>query len=154
MTQSSGYMFSVKLTSRSVNPGATIAIDTPDASNPNVDKVNWEVAANGYVYVDPAVRVQFGPTFINITNNTGVVWPQHSEVVLCCPYLSDDVDLTPRVAALETQTANHETRITTNANNIAGHETRITTNTTNVATNATNIAAHDTRITALETAVP
>ena len=145
MTQSSGYMFSAKLTSRSVNPGATIAIDTPDASNPDVDKVNWEVAANGYVYVDPIVTVQFGPNFINITNRTGITWPQHSEVVLVCPSLSGDVDLTPRVAALETQVANHETRIATNTTNVAGHETRITTN-------ATNIAGHETRIAALETA--
>ena len=140
MAQTNGFMFSAKLTAGPVNNNATIAIMTPDASNPSVDKVNWQVAANGYVYVDPAVRVQFGPNFINVTNLTGIPWPQHSEVVLCCPYLSDDVDLTPRVAALETQTTNHETRITTN--------------TTNVATNATNIAAHDTRITALETAVP
>jgi hypothetical protein len=123
--QSSGFMFSAKLTAGPVNNGSTIPIYTPDASNPNVDKVNWEVAANGYVYVNPAVTVAFGPTFINVTNRTGIAWPQHSEVVVCCPYLSDDVDLTPRVAALETQTANHETRITTNATNIAGHETRI-----------------------------
>ena len=126
MTQSSGYMFTAKLTAGPVNPNGTIAINTPDASNPDVDKVNWEVAANGYVYVNPEVNVGFGPTFINVTNRTGIVWPQHSEVVLVCPSLASvGVDLTPRVAALETQVANHETRITTNTSNIAGHETRI-----------------------------
>jgi hypothetical protein len=139
MTQSSGYMFTAKLTAGPVNNNGTIAINTPDASNPDVDKVNWEVAANGYVYVNPAVLVAFGSTFINVTNRTGIPWPQHSEVVLVCPSLaSAGVDLTPRVAALETQVANHETRITTNA--------------TNITTNATNIAGHETRITALETA--
>jgi hypothetical protein len=138
MTQSSGYMFSAKLTAGPVNNNGTIAIMTPDASNPNVDKVNWEVAANGYVYVNPAVLVGFGPDFINVTNRTGIPWPQHSEVVLVCPSLAS-ADLTPRVAALETQVANHETRITTNA--------------TNIATNTANIAGHETRIVALETAV-
>jgi len=145
MTQSSGYMFSAKLTAGPIGNMATAVVMTPDASNPDVDKVNWEVAANGYVYVDPIVTVQFGPTFINITNRTGITWPQHSEVVLVCPSLSGDIDLTPRVAALETQVANHETRIATNTTNVAGHETRITTN-------ATNIAGHETRIAALETA--
>ena len=138
MTQSSGYKFSAKLTAGPVNNMGTIAINTPDASNPDVDKVNWEVAANGYVYVSPAVNVGFGPTFINVTNRTGIPWPQHSEVVLVCPSLAS-ADLTPRVAALETQVANHETRITTNA--------------TNIATNTANIAGHETRIVALETAV-
>jgi hypothetical protein len=125
MTQSSGFMFTAKLTAGPIGNNATAVVTTPDASNPNVDKVNWEVAANGYVYVAPQVSVAFGADFINITNRTGIVWPQHSEVVLVCPYLSDEVDLTPRVAALETQVANHETRITTNTSNIAGHETRI-----------------------------
>jgi hypothetical protein len=138
MTQSSGYMFSAKLTAGPVNNNGTIAIMTPDASNPNVDKVNWEVAANGYVYVNPAVNVGFGADFINVTNRTGIPWPQHSEVVLVCPSLAN-ADLTPRVAALETQVANHETRIATNA--------------TNIATNTANIAGHETRIVALETAV-
>jgi hypothetical protein len=145
MTQSSGFMFSAKLTAGPVNNNGTIAINTPDASNPDVDKVNWEVAANGYVYVNPEVLVAFGSNFINVTNRTGIPWPQHSDVVLVCPSLSGDVDLTPRVAALETQVADHETRITTNTNNVAGHETRI-------ATNTSNIAGHETRITALETA--
>ena len=125
MTQSSGYMFSAKLTAGPIGNNATAVVMTPDASNSDVDKVNWEVAANGYVYVNPAVTVQFGPNFINITNRTGITWPQHSEVVLVCPSLSGDIDLTPRVAALETQVANHETRIATNTTNIAGHETRI-----------------------------
>lgn len=111
MTQSSGFMFTTKLTAGPVNNGATAVIMSPVASDPGVDKVNWEVAANGYVYVDPAVAVGWGPNFVNVTNRTGVTWPQHSEVVLVTPRLSDEVDLTPRVQALETTVAVHETRI-------------------------------------------
>jgi hypothetical protein len=147
MTQSSGFMFTAKLTSRSVANNATIAIDTPDASNPNVDRVNWEVAANGYVYVSPAVLVAFGPTFINVTNRTGLTWPQHSEVVLCCPYLALPTDLENTVAAQGATIANHETRITTNATNITNQGARVTA----LETTAAN---HETRIAALEAAAP
>jgi hypothetical protein len=132
MTQSSGFMFTAKLTSRQVLPGGTIAIMTPDASNPNVDKVNWQVAANGYVYVAPRVNVQFGADFINVTNNTGIAWPQQSEVVVCTPYLASPTDL--------------ENAVATNTTNIAANAARITTN-------ATNIANLDTRVTALESVV-
>jgi hypothetical protein len=119
MDQTNGFMFSAKLTSRQVAPNGTIAIMTADAQNPNVDKVNWQVAANGYVYVSPAVLVAFGPNFINVTNRTGVTWPQHSEVVVCTPYLASPTNL-------ENTVADHETRITANAASIANHETRIT----------------------------
>jgi hypothetical protein len=136
MDQTNGFMFSAKLTSRAVAQNGTIAIMTDDATNPNVDKVNAQVAANGYVYVSPEVLVAFGPNFINVTNRTGVTWPQHSEVVVCCPYLTLPTDL--------------ENTVSMQGATIADHENRITTNTTNVATNATNIANHETRITTLE----
>jgi hypothetical protein len=127
MAQTNGFMFSAKLTAGPVNNNGTVAIMSADASDPNLDKVNWEVAANGYVYVDPAVGVQFGSNFVNVTNRTGISWPQHSEVALCAPYLSTDMDLSPRVAALETQSTDHETRITTNRTDLTDHENRIAT---------------------------
>jgi len=111
MAQSDGFMFAAKLTAGPVNQNGTIAVFTPDASNPNVDKVNWQVAANGYVYVNPAVLVAFGPDFINITNRTNIVWPQHSDVVLCCPYVKSPTNLENTVAAQGATIADHETRI-------------------------------------------
>lgn len=112
MTQVSGYNFAAKLTAGPINNNMTAVIATPLASSPNVDKVNWKVTANGYVYVDPAVGVAFGPTFINVTNRTGISWPQHSEVVLSTPYIPNQTALEQTVAGHTTQLANHATRIT------------------------------------------
>ena len=112
------FMAGVKLTAGPVNNGGTIAITSPGIdTDTTIDRAKAEVAANGKVYHAPDVQVALVPDTINVTNNSGETWPQHSEVFVCAPRFppadpfSQIEALDAKVTALEATTADHEARI-------------------------------------------
>jgi hypothetical protein len=120
------FMAGVKLTAGPVKDGGVVAIVSPGVdTDDTIDRTKAEVAANGKVYHAPEVQVALVPDTINVTNNTGETWPQHSEVYVCAPRLPP-ADASGQIEALEGKVATLEAQVGALEATSADHETRIT----------------------------
>lgn len=126
MAAPNDFMAGVKLTAGPIGQNGTAVIPNLPGigADMTIDRSKAEVAANGKVYVPPAVTAVIGADFINVTNYTGETWPQHSEVYVCAPRFPP-ADPADQIAALDAKVTALEAQVGTLEATVADHETRI-----------------------------